>query len=82
VQEILLLRRQKLATIFVVHDALGRILSITPGTARGVGFFPQAGHSVLELDIRVEFEKVILVDIHKHHCADLNARRLVTRSSC
>ncbi len=69
--------------VLVVHDVLGRIVSvtqITPSLAQGVGIMPIAGHSVLELDIKGELAKKSLIDIHNHCCIDINTRKLVTRS--
>ena len=69
--------------VFVVYDALGKIVSVTQakhGIVQGVGVMPNAGHSVLEVDLRGEFENKALIDIHNHCSIDLEHKTVVRRS--
>ncbi len=68
--------------VIVVHDANGRIISITQVNAdskQGVGVAAEAGEVVTELELPAEVARKPLLDLHKEYVIDPQARKLVKR---
>ncbi len=68
--------------ILAVHDALGRIVSITRvahGLAQGVGILPDAGNSVLVVEVPDLAENTPLIDIHNNYYVDLERKTVIKR---
>lgn len=70
--------------VSVIHDAQGRIISLSrPEEMKKVGGFLKVaivlepGHRMIELDLSKELEGKPLVEIHRDYQLDLRKQRLV-----
>jgi hypothetical protein len=73
--------------ISILHDEHGQIIATSKvGDLKAAGSkFTEAGmlpgkdERILEIELSTEYEGIPLLDLHKEHCVDLAALRLVKK---
>ena len=69
--------------LIIVHDSLGRIVSVGQVLhegKRGFGILPKPGHMVGEFEAAGSIAEKTLIDIHNHCVVDVKKGKLVLRS--